>query len=136
MCQGNSKRSRTSCNKLPLARIPLSVTPSRVIYLPCAYPTINYPTAGFPIRLPNQTASDAGWGKPADDVANAVAFLALPEESFITGTDLIVDGGVAAAGLMQPPSAPANVESEIRCNRSKLSLFGGAGIRVKTGYNG
>jgi NAD(P)-dependent dehydrogenase (short-subunit alcohol dehydrogenase family) len=31
------------------------------------------------------------------DIANAVAFLVGPESSFITGTDLLVDGGVIAA---------------------------------------
>lgn len=33
----------------------------------------------------------------AFDIANAVAFLVSPESSFITGTDILVDGGVVAA---------------------------------------
>jgi NAD(P)-dependent dehydrogenase (short-subunit alcohol dehydrogenase family) len=32
-----------------------------------------------------------------DDIANAVAWLADPATSFVTGIDLLVDGGVVAA---------------------------------------
>jgi NAD(P)-dependent dehydrogenase (short-subunit alcohol dehydrogenase family) len=39
------------------------------------------------------------WGKP-EDVANAVAFLCDPASSYITGIDLIVDGGWSACGLI------------------------------------
>ena len=35
-------------------------------------------------------------GTPAD-IANAAAFLLGPDAGFITGTDLLVDGGVVAA---------------------------------------
>lgn len=35
-------------------------------------------------------------GTPAD-IAGAAAFLLGPESSFVTGTDLLVDGGVIAA---------------------------------------
>jgi NAD(P)-dependent dehydrogenase (short-subunit alcohol dehydrogenase family) len=31
-----------------------------------------------------------------DDIANAVAFLAGPESDFITGNDLLVDGGTVS----------------------------------------
>lgn len=42
-------------------------------------------------------ASAAGrWGTP-DDVADAAAFLLGPQSRFVTGTDLLVDGGAVAA---------------------------------------
>ena len=43
-------------------------------------------------------------GTPSD-IAHAVAFLLGPESSFITGTDLLVDGGVVAS-LVRPPMKP------------------------------
>lgn len=46
-------------------------------------------------------------GTPAD-IANAVAFLLGPDSAFITGTDLLVDGGVVAAvrsGAIELPTA-------------------------------
>lgn len=42
-------------------------------------------------------ASVAGRAGTATDIANAVAFLLGPESSFITGTDILVDGGVVAS---------------------------------------
>jgi len=42
-------------------------------------------------------ASAAGRLGTPDDIAAAVAFLLGPESTFITGTDLLVDGGVVAA---------------------------------------
>lgn len=41
--------------------------------------------------------SPAGRIGTADDIASAVEFLAGPSSSFVTGTDLLVDGGVTAA---------------------------------------
>jgi NAD(P)-dependent dehydrogenase (short-subunit alcohol dehydrogenase family) len=40
------------------------------------------------------------WGRP-EDVANAVAFLCDPASSYITGIDLVVDGGWSACGLIE-----------------------------------
>lgn len=42
-------------------------------------------------------ASGTGRYGTAEDIAKAAAFLLGPESSFITGTDLLVDGGVVAA---------------------------------------
>ncbi|HWS34922.1 MAG TPA: SDR family oxidoreductase [Actinoplanes sp.] len=43
----------------------------------------------------------------ATDIAAAAAFLLGPESTFITGTDLLVDGGVVAAARAGALSAPA-----------------------------
>jgi NAD(P)-dependent dehydrogenase (short-subunit alcohol dehydrogenase family) len=42
----------------------------------------------------------------ADDIAAVVEFLVSPAASFITGTDILVDGGVVAAMRSAPPAAP------------------------------
>lgn len=45
----------------------------------------------------------------AADIAAATAFLLGPESAFITGTDVLVDGGVVAAvrsGALTLPSGP------------------------------
>lgn len=54
-------------------------------------------------------ASGTGRIGTPDDIASAVAFLISPQASFITGTDLLVDGGVVAATRFasraaQPPA--------------------------------
>ena len=50
-------------------------------------------------------ASATGRIGTADDIASATAFLLGPDATFITGTDLLVDGGVvAAAKAGTPPS--------------------------------
>ncbi|WP_371781312.1 SDR family oxidoreductase [Streptosporangium subroseum] len=54
-------------------------------------------------------ASATGRVGTPEDVANAVAFLLGPQSSFITGTDLLVDGGVIAAmrsGRLATPVQP------------------------------
>jgi len=42
-------------------------------------------------------ASGTGRIGTPDDIAGAVEFLISPQASFITGTDLLVDGGVVAS---------------------------------------
>ena len=42
----------------------------------------------------------------AEEVGETVAFLASPGGAFITGTTILVDGGVDAWGLAEPPPAP------------------------------
>jgi len=41
-----------------------------------------------------------------EDIAAAVDFLAGPDAGFITGADLLVDGGVVATLHAPPPAAP------------------------------
>jgi NAD(P)-dependent dehydrogenase (short-subunit alcohol dehydrogenase family) len=48
------------------------------------------------------TGSPAGRVGTAHDIASAVEFLVSPAASFITGTDLLVDGGVVASLLAHP----------------------------------
>ncbi len=42
----------------------------------------------------------------AEEVGETIAFLASPGGGFITGTTILVDGGVDAWGLAEPPPAP------------------------------
>jgi Enoyl-(Acyl carrier protein) reductase len=51
---------------------------------------------GDAMRQMTATAPCRRYGT-ADDIAAAVEFLVSPSASFITGTDLLVDGGVVAA---------------------------------------
>ena len=54
-------------------------------------------TAVLPENAKNAMLSTIPMGKPGspEDVAGAVAFLALPESAYITGQVLCVDGGMA-----------------------------------------
>jgi NAD(P)-dependent dehydrogenase (short-subunit alcohol dehydrogenase family) len=52
--------------------------------------------SGAQMRAMVEASGSGRLGTPGD-IANAVAFLLGPESSFVTGTDLLVDGGVVAA---------------------------------------
>ena len=63
--------------------------------------------SGAMMRAMVEASATRRLGTPAD-IAAAVAFLLGPESSFVTGTDLLVDGGVVAAlrsGALTLPSA-------------------------------
>ncbi len=66
-----------------------------IISTPMALQEMSGP--GGPIyRQMIETSASGRMGTP-DDVASVAAFLLGPESSFVTGTDLLVDGGVIAA---------------------------------------
>lgn len=60
------------------------------------------------MRLMLETSPSKRIGTPSD-IAGAAAFLLGPESSFITGTDLLVDGGVVAG--MKAPEVQARMAS-------------------------
>ncbi|WP_306319837.1 MULTISPECIES: SDR family oxidoreductase [unclassified Streptomyces] len=59
---------------------------------------------GSPMRSMIETSPAARPGTP-NDIAEATSFLLSPSASFITGTDLLVDGGVVATRPHQAPAA-------------------------------
>lgn len=61
-------------------------------------------------------ASAAGRVGTADEVASVAAFLLGPEAGFITGSDLLMDGGTIAG---------------LRCGRWEPSRFAGATIALE-----
>ena len=71
-----------------------SISPG-VISTPMGQAELSGPS-GAGMRYMIQNSGTARIGTP-EDIANAVAFLCSPEGSFLTGTDLLVDGGVVAA---------------------------------------
>lgn len=80
-----------------------SVSPG-IISTPLARHEFDSPSG--PIYRAMIAASPAKRLAPAEEVANAVAWLSGPEASFVTGSDLLIDGGVIAAmraGRMENP---------------------------------
>ena len=71
-----------------------SISPG-VIHTPMAKQELNAPH-GQVMRGMVEDSATGRYGTPSD-IANAVAFLIGPDASFITGTDLLVDGGSTAA---------------------------------------
>ena len=65
-----------------------------IIVTPLAYDEFNAPGNTYQNMLDTSPARRAG---TADEIAAAGAFLLGPDASFITGTDLLIDGGVIAA---------------------------------------
>lgn len=74
--------------------------------------------AGISLRLHpdaerrKQRAAQVPLGRAGtvDDVAHAVMFLASPQSSYITGQNIIVDGGVSRSALQRTPKPAALVE--------------------------
>ena len=66
-----------------------------IISTPMGHTELNSPL-GAPMRAMIDASPARRIGTP-DDIAAAAAFLLGPEGAFITGTDLLVDGGVTAA---------------------------------------
>jgi NAD(P)-dependent dehydrogenase (short-subunit alcohol dehydrogenase family) len=76
-----------------------SISPG-IISTPMGNAELAGPNGGF---MRNMIAgSPAGRVGTAHDIASAVEFLVGPAASFITGTDLLVDGGVVASLLAHP----------------------------------
>ncbi|MFK4481673.1 MULTISPECIES: SDR family oxidoreductase [unclassified Curtobacterium] len=59
-------------------------------------------------------ASGTGRIGTPTDISNAVAFLLSPEASYVSGTDLLVDGGVIGAVTTNPPSMLIDAISALR----------------------
>ena len=76
-----------------------SISPG-VICTPMGQHELNSPL-GDGMRAMVQMSAAGRMGTP-DDIAAAAAFLLGPESSFVTGTDLLVDGGVTALSVGSP----------------------------------
>jgi NAD(P)-dependent dehydrogenase (short-subunit alcohol dehydrogenase family) len=79
-----------------------SISPG-IISTPMGNAELAGPNGGFMRSM--IAGSPAGRVGTAHDIASAVEFLVGPSASFITGTDLLVDGGVVASLLAHPEEA-------------------------------
>lgn len=71
-----------------------SISPG-IVATPLAQHELNSPIGdGYRAMI---TASPAGRMAPPDEIAVAAAYLLSPEAGFVTGSDLLIDGGVIAA---------------------------------------
>ena len=71
-----------------------SISPG-IILTPLARDEMSGPgSAGYQQMIKTSAAGRVG---TVDEIATAAAFLLGPEAGFITGTDLLIDGGVIAA---------------------------------------
>ena len=64
-----------------------------------------------------------------EEVANAVVFLASPRASFITGTNLIVDGALDPAGAILRSQRERTGRTGACFERGKIGALAGAGLR-------
>jgi NAD(P)-dependent dehydrogenase (short-subunit alcohol dehydrogenase family) len=71
-----------------------SISPG-IIFTPLAMDELN--SAGGPRYREMMKVSAAGRGGTPDEVGAAAAYLMGPDGAFITGSDLLIDGGVIAA---------------------------------------
>jgi NAD(P)-dependent dehydrogenase (short-subunit alcohol dehydrogenase family) len=79
-----------------------SISPG-IISTPMGHQELASPV-GDPMRAMIAMSASGRIGTP-DDIASATAFLLGPDASFITGTDLLVDGGVIAAVKAGSPTS-------------------------------
>jgi len=93
--RGNQLRVQAAAHAWGRAGARLNTISPGVISTPMGVQELQGP-AGAHIQALIDLSGARRMGTP-DDIANAAAFLAGPDSSFITGNDLLVDGGAVAA---------------------------------------